>query len=1023
VRRQTREKILIRKQWVVLATLTLSAGSGWGQIATDGSVGARQSLSGVNITIPSGLGQRIRGNLFHSFQVFNVGAGQTVTFQAGAITLETPSMSNIIGRVTGGTASTIQGTVRSTASGVNLYLINPSGFVFGPGALVDVNGSFYASTAHYLRSADGSRFESRGPGVSLTFTTPDGFGFDSGTVAPIAVQGATLRAREGATVGLVGGGLLVGGLSSNSTLQALGGNAVLVAVASPGFVAHDGGTTSLSGFESLADVLVHRNGIVNVNEGAGRTGGGSVFVRGANVWLADSTITGRSTFGNGRLLDIEGTRDVTIDHANVIGVTTGAGNAGRIRLAGNNIAISNAALIDTSCDPGCTTGNGGALTLRANELLLITGTQTPTFVVSNTFGAGRTGEIDVTAGKLVVDGNAYIQGIGSALSLSSGTQGTGDGTAIRIRSGEILLRNGGQVDASTRGLGRGGQLTVENSGAIRIEGNRLDAGIQVTGGVAPSGFFAHAYQSGGAGSIAVSTRTLEIVGGGQVNSSAFSRTVAGSGGSVTIAASESIRIAGTGINDRQSGVTTSTVGPGNAGSIRIAAPSISLVDGGAIQSQSEGAGRTGDIEITGGDLRVFGFRSQVGTDARFEAGTSATAGAIDIRLTGSLSVSTGNSGCQVNCASISSQTLTSARGGAVTIDAARVIVEDGALILTTTERSGPAGSISIRAAEDLVVRGNARISSAAQFPGTTGPAGTIQATAGRHLLVGSGGSITTSTRGAGNAGAVVLRAGDTLLVSGGGRITSESTSSGSGGSIVASARAIEITSEGTLSTSTGGGGDAGNVTIDAAESLRLSANGSIASESSGAGLAGNLDIRSGGPIGMASGGRITTAAAFSDGGNIRVEAPAAFLDGARITTAVGTGQGDGGNMELRIPTFVLRDSVVTANAFGGAGGNIHIATQFLLKSTRSSITASSELGVDGTITLDSPAIDPSGALFPPAPSFLDAGAILAGRCGPRLAGRASSLVILPRPTVEASTGGLRAWLEKNSLSCEAPPSS
>jgi len=350
-----------RRTYALLAAASLSAPAVLAQIATDGTLGARQAFTGNSIAIPSAIGRYVNGNLFHSFQTFNVATGQTVSFLPTPVTFETPTLNNIIGRVTGGTASLIQGTVRSAAPGVNLYLINPSGIVFGPGALVDVNGSFYASSAHYLRSADGTRFESRGPGISLTFTTPDGFGFDSSSVAPLAVQGAVLRARESATVGLVGGGILVGGVTTNTTLQALGGNAILVAVASPGVVEYGAQGTTLSGFGAMADVLVQRGATINVNEGASRTGGGSVFVRGNNIALDQATVTARSTFADGHQIDMAATRDLTINGSNVIAVTTGAGNAGRIRIAGNNIVVSSGSLVDTSCDPGCTTGNGGHL--------------------------------------------------------------------------------------------------------------------------------------------------------------------------------------------------------------------------------------------------------------------------------------------------------------------------------------------------------------------------------------------------------------------------------------------------------------------------------------------------------------------------------------------------------------------------------------------------------------------------------------------------------------------------------------
>src|SRR6185436_11997049 len=91
--------------------------------------------------------------------------------------------------------------------------------------------------------------------------------------------------------------------------------------------------------------------------------------------------------------------------------------------------------------------------------------------------------------------------------------GTGDATVIRLRSGEILLIDGGQVDASTRGAGRGGAIVVQNSGAIRIEGGRTDA----NGLFFPSGFFANTDRAGDAGNLTISTRTLEVLRGGEIS--------------------------------------------------------------------------------------------------------------------------------------------------------------------------------------------------------------------------------------------------------------------------------------------------------------------------------------------------------------------------------------------------------------------------------------------------------------------------------------------------------------------------
>ena len=74
-----------------------------------------------------------------------------------------------------------------------LYLLNPSGVMFGPNASLDVRGSFHVSTADYLRLADGGRFSAHLSDTSvLTVAPPAAFGFLSPIPATITVQGSTL---------------------------------------------------------------------------------------------------------------------------------------------------------------------------------------------------------------------------------------------------------------------------------------------------------------------------------------------------------------------------------------------------------------------------------------------------------------------------------------------------------------------------------------------------------------------------------------------------------------------------------------------------------------------------------------------------------------------------------------------------------------------------------------------------------------------------------------------------------------
>jgi filamentous hemagglutinin family protein len=110
------------------------------RITIDGRFSPAQTLVGPNYAISANLGRQVGSNLFHSFGQFGLSGGESATFSGPA------AISNVIGRVTGGNQSNINGKIASTITGASLYLINPSGIVFGPNATVNVSGSFHAST-------------------------------------------------------------------------------------------------------------------------------------------------------------------------------------------------------------------------------------------------------------------------------------------------------------------------------------------------------------------------------------------------------------------------------------------------------------------------------------------------------------------------------------------------------------------------------------------------------------------------------------------------------------------------------------------------------------------------------------------------------------------------------------------------------------------------------------------------------------------------------------------------------------
>ncbi len=184
-----------------------------GLVVRDGSLGERPA--GVvppgldplgqpaDYLIAPELGEQRGRNLFHSFERFDVGTGETATFTGP------DDVSNVIGRVTSGDPSDIDGTLRSTIDGADLYLLNPAGIVFGPNAELDVRGAFHASTAESLEFSTGETFEAKPGGALPILVTaePSAFGFLG--EATIELRGSFLSSSG--RPGVVPPGILLAG--------------------------------------------------------------------------------------------------------------------------------------------------------------------------------------------------------------------------------------------------------------------------------------------------------------------------------------------------------------------------------------------------------------------------------------------------------------------------------------------------------------------------------------------------------------------------------------------------------------------------------------------------------------------------------------------------------------------------------------------------------------------------------------------------------------------------------------------
>jgi large exoprotein involved in heme utilization and adhesion len=501
------------------------------------------------------------------------------------------------------------------------------------------------------------------------------------------------------------------------------------------------------------------------------------------------------------------------------------------------------------------------------------------------------------------------------------TYGTGDAGSVNINARDTVSFNKGYAysDVNEGALGNGGSINITT---------RL---LSVSNGAQLS---ADTYGTGDAGSVNINARDSVSFDGGYAFSSVEEEGAIGNGGSINITTGSLFVSNGA----RLSG---NTYGRGNAGSVNINARDTVSFDGGdAFSDVKKGAlGNGGSINITTGSLFVS-------NGALLSTSTYGTgdAGSVNINARDTVSLDgVDSNGLHSSAFSFVGKEAIG-NGGSINITTGSFSVSNGALLSTSTFGTGDAGSVNINARDTVSFDRSEAFSLVRK--GAIGNGGSINITTG-SLFVSNGALLGTSTYGTGDAGSVNINAGDTVSFDGAYAFSDVNEGAiGNGGSINITTGSLFVSNGGGLSASSRGNSVAGNIEV-AARSVRLDNQGAIiAATSSG------------------------------DGGNIalRVKDLLLMRHESQISTTAGTAQagGDGGNITIDTDFIVAipkEDSNITANAFTGRGGNINITAQgiygieFRPKNTPlSDITASSQFGVNGVVTINTPDVDPSRGL-------------------------------------------------------------
>jgi large exoprotein involved in heme utilization and adhesion len=313
------------------------------------------------------------------------------------------------------------------------------------------------------------------------------------------------------------------------------------------------------------------------------------------------------------------------------------------------------------------------------------------------------------------------------------------------------------------------------------------------------------------------------------------------------------------------------------------------------------------------------------------------------------------------------------RSGDIEIQAGALFLNGQDNLISTFSNSSRPGNVQIQADTITVNGGDIRSTSTGVADG-----GSIDIQT-RVLSVMTGGSVATSSRGAGNSGNLSIGASEAIEVKGN---SPEPIQLGDGSSAFVSSR---------LSASSLGTGNAGTLTLNTGR-LSVLDSAAITSGSSVSGRAGDVTINATGLVEVAgSNDRIrssitATSQGTGDAGNIFIRANRLSLrDGGNVVTFTAKENAIDARVVVSKPDETNR---IAANAFTGRGGNISISTQALLGirpsdvpiDGQSTITASSQVGVQGQVTVNQPEVQPTQGAIELPTGLIDASDQIAQVC-------------------------------------------
>ncbi|MCV6637610.1 filamentous hemagglutinin N-terminal domain-containing protein [Candidatus Albibeggiatoa sp. nov. NOAA] len=647
--------------------------------------------------IPQELGQTVGSNLFHSFDRFNLNAGETAQF------IGSEQIQNVISRVIGGEPSLINGTIRSLMPNANFYFLNPNGIVFGESAQIQVPSSFHVSTADYVKLSDGGEFHARIPEQDILTIAPiESFGFLDNAAASIQINDAQLAVAPTKTLSLVGGDIQL----TNTT-------PTIYDEASQHQFTHQL-------LASSGQIILDSKGDINLNNfGVDTSGvfGGQITIRGKDLTLNDSRISSH-TIGelDGQSIDIQ-VENLTLQDSDIIANTYGAGLGSQINLNISkgitatqidrptgvefNAVLNGSSHVMTQTIGQGNIGAGGDITVQAKNINLSQGAA----IWTQTFSLSKSGDISVQV-EDSIQATGLINFIPELVPIMSGIQTssfvTGISGSINIHTKNISIEQGASIAAGT--------VNAE-AGNVSIQAEDVLVLGQMNG--VPSSVSSISVESGQSGLVEVYAQQIMLKNGGIIGNTTFGT---GNTNHVIVSATEQLTVSGIASEPYNflnypkllfpSNINSATISPvanaGNASDIFVQAKHLVLENGGSISSLTFGGGNAGNADIIAETIDISNLKKDIllfasGIDNSSMSTASYAGQAGNITVTAN-QITVQNQG-------VISTSAVNAGGGNISLNIRDALYLFDKSSITTSVQSGlgDGGNISIDAPQFLVL--------------------------------------------------------------------------------------------------------------------------------------------------------------------------------------------------------------------------------------------------------------------------------------------------------------------------------